>query len=173
MRGEGKYSLEDFNTSVYNTGDSTDRPYYMINELSSGMLKAASTGFHHFLDQLAVSGRLLRHYTQNVNCIERTLPSISPDCSTTLRIRHRRRYSSMAEPTLMCHTCRWTAAFKHDLFHGPSVPSCQQCEQKDTEIITMGKRSISISRLRPKMLRYEDSRRPLLRTYYVEFLESN
>ena len=71
-------SREDFNTSVHNTGDSTDRPYYMIDELSSGMLEAAPTGFHHFLDQLAVSGRLLRHYTQNVDYNDRTLPSISP-----------------------------------------------------------------------------------------------
>ena len=58
---------------------------------------------------------------------------------------------------MICHTCRWTAAFKRDLFHGPSVPSYQQCEQKDAERIAMGKRSIGISRFRPKMLLYEEA----------------
>jgi NAD+-dependent protein deacetylase SIR2 len=58
---------------------------------------------------------------------------------------------------MMCHTCRWTGALKRNLFHGPSVPSCQQYEQRDTERIVMGKRSIGISRLRPKMLLYEEA----------------
>jgi NAD-dependent SIR2 family protein deacetylase len=70
LRDKGKYSREDFPTSIYNTGDGTDHFYYMINELSSGMLTAAPTGFHQFLDQLAVSGRLLCHYTRNVDRIE-------------------------------------------------------------------------------------------------------
>jgi NAD-dependent SIR2 family protein deacetylase len=55
--------------------DSTDRFHSMIGELSSSMLKAAATGFHHFFDQPALAGRLLRHYTQNVDYIECTLPS--------------------------------------------------------------------------------------------------
>lgn len=58
---------------------------------------------------------------------------------------------------MMCHTRRWTGAFKRDLFHGPAVSPCQQCEQKDTERIVIGKRSIGISRLRPKMLLYEEA----------------
>ncbi len=93
-----------------------------------------------------------------MDCIECTLPSISPDRSAsaqdplpkTLQLHGRL-------DTMMCHTCRWTGAFKSELFHGPSTPSCQQCEKKNAERIAMGKRSIGIGRLRPKVLLYGET----------------
>jgi NAD-dependent SIR2 family protein deacetylase len=79
LRNESKYNKENFNISIYNAGYNIDRFHFIINKLLSGIFKAAAIDFHHFLDQLAVSGQLLRYYIQNVNCIECTLPSISPD----------------------------------------------------------------------------------------------
>ena len=44
------------------------------------LCSSAITGpFHRYIDQLAQQGRLVRQYSQNVDCIEDRLPSLSTD----------------------------------------------------------------------------------------------
>jgi NAD-dependent histone deacetylase SIR2 len=77
--GPKKLSRDLFDISVYNSDDSTNRFHEMIASLSAHVAHAKPTRFHHFLDGLACSGRLLRQYTQNIDCLENKLPSLSPN----------------------------------------------------------------------------------------------
>ena len=79
--GPKKLSRDLFDISVYNSDGSTNRFHGMTTGLSAHVVHAKPTKFHHFLDGLACSGRLLRQYTQNIDCLESKLPSLSPNAS--------------------------------------------------------------------------------------------
>jgi NAD-dependent SIR2 family protein deacetylase len=86
--------------------------------------KSSLTKFHHLLESLAQSGRLLRHYTQNFDCLSDRLPSLS---KRTIMIHGR-------GDTLRCHkrsshTVRITAETFSELVQS-ECPTCAE-EQKE------------------------------------------
>ncbi len=70
MRTSGRSS---FDISVFNTSGDTDRFHTMIRDMWTRSVQAEPTALHMFMDRLAQHGRLLRHYTQNVDCIAKPL----------------------------------------------------------------------------------------------------
>lgn len=74
MRKSGQAS---FDRSVYASSIAMAQLHNMLRDLWKLSTQAAPTVFHLFIDAIARDGRLLRHYTQNVDCIEQRLPEFS------------------------------------------------------------------------------------------------
>ena len=72
--GQGAQNL--FHISAYNTAKDTSHFHKLIRTLSRLSTSAEPSKFHDFLGNIASSGQLLRHYTQNVDCIEKLLPAL-------------------------------------------------------------------------------------------------
>ncbi len=113
--------------------------------------------FHHFLDRLAESGRLLRLYTQNVDCIESSLPSLSSDHSkrpkdpwpTTVQLHGR-------VDRMYCQRCQWHGSLVPELFQGAQAPLCEECKKVDLRRNKAGLRPRGIGWLRPQIVLYDE-----------------
>jgi NAD-dependent histone deacetylase SIR2 len=99
--------------------------------------------FHKVMDELARTRPHFRHYTQNIDCVERLLPDLE---AKTIRLHGRADQAR-------CEICNWVCDYKPHLFQG-SDSICQRCWQRSQDRILKGKRSLSISRLRPNVLLY-------------------
>src|ERR1051326_8137805 len=73
LKSSGK---ELFDASVYKDSKSTASFHAMVRELTEKTREASPTPFHHLLATLAHDGRLLRLYSQNVDCIDTKLPPL-------------------------------------------------------------------------------------------------
>lgn len=72
--GQGAQNL--FHISAYNTAEDGSHFHKLIRTLSRLSPSAEPSKFHDFLGKIASSSQLLRHYTQNVDCIEKLLPAL-------------------------------------------------------------------------------------------------
>jgi len=93
---------------------------------------------------LARDGRLLRHYTQNVDFIERQLTGLR---EKTVHLHGR-------IDRAVCQYCSWSGPLPTDQFVGPDAPLCQQCEAIALERVLRGKRRSGVGRIRPNVLLY-------------------
>ncbi len=116
----------------------------MIRDMSRLSVRAEPTSFHHFLDELAHNGRLLRHYTQNIDCIEHRLPDL---WEKTVQLHGR-------IDEAMCQYCGWNGPLVSDWFCGSELPDCNRCQEIALERERMGKRRLGIGRLRPNVVLY-------------------
>lgn len=112
----------------------------MICTLSEGCESAKATPFHHWLERLALEGRLLRLYSQNIDGIETTLPILG----TKLPLSKKSPWPQtvLLHGTLTkteCEKCKKISNFQRNLFAGESQPSCDTCTGK----------------LRPRVLLYD------------------
>ncbi len=73
MRKSGKVS---FDRSAYDLPHNTIQYHTVLHNLWKLSTRATPTAFHTLMDSIASDGRLLRHYTQNINCIEQSLPDL-------------------------------------------------------------------------------------------------
>jgi NAD-dependent SIR2 family protein deacetylase len=103
------------------------------------------TKFHHLLDDFARTDRLLCNLTQNIDCLEDKLPSLS---SKTVQLHGRL-------DTLVCQR-RSIHAFQvlPEDFQSRVMSPCPDCETVDKERVQMGKRSHGVGVLLPKILLY-------------------
>jgi NAD-dependent histone deacetylase SIR2 len=100
--------------------------------------------FHKVLDELARTRPHFRHYTQNIDCVERLLPDLD---AKTIRLHGRADQSR-------CEICNLVCDYKPYLFQGSDSLSCQRYLQRSQARTLKGKRSLSIGRLRPNVLLY-------------------
>ncbi|OCK74313.1 DHS-like NAD/FAD-binding domain-containing protein [Lepidopterella palustris CBS 459.81] len=107
--------------------------------------KATPTRFHHFLDKLAQSGRLHRHYTQNIDCLESKLPWLS---HKTLQLHGRL-------DTLVCQKrSTHSVQITPEDFEQRVISQCLECVEADKARVEKGKRSHGVGVLLPKVLLY-------------------
>ena len=139
-----KSARTSFDISVYNSPVDTDRFHAMVRDISRRSERAEPTAFHHFLDELARNGCLLRHYTQNIDCIEHRLPNL---WEKTLQLHGR-------IDEAMCQHCGWNGPLVSDWFCGSEPPDCDRCQEIALEREMMGKRRRGIGRLRPNVVLY-------------------
>ena len=116
----------------------------MIRYFSAAVSTALPTAFHHFLDGLAKEGLLLRHYTQNIDCLEHHLPALN-ERTTWLHGRI---------DQAKCHHCGSTTPLVPSAFTGNEPPECVRCQDVALERHIMGKRSRGVGRLRPNIVLY-------------------
>jgi len=139
-----KSSQNTLHISAYDSSEATGRFHTLIRNISRFSALAKPTNFHTFLESLALSGHLLRHYTQNIDCVEGHLPEL---WAKTVQLHGRIDQA-------VCQSCRWTVPFLVDSFCRPHLPDCQRCEEVVLEREKMGKRHRGIGRLRPNVVLY-------------------
>ena len=100
--------------------------------------------FHKVIDKFARTRPHFRHYTQNIDCVERLLPDLD---AKTVRLHGR-------VDQARCEIYNWVCDYKPHLFQGSDSLYCQRCLQRSQARILKGKRSLKISRLRPNVLLY-------------------
>lgn len=103
-----------FDISVYNSPIDTGRFHAMVCDIYRLSVQAEPTPFHRFLDALAHNGCLLRHYTQNIDCIEHHLPNL---WEKTVQLHGR-------IDEAMCQYCGWNGPLVSDRFCGSDLPDC-------------------------------------------------
>lgn len=86
-----------FHISVYNSPIDTDRFHPVALNLSRLSAQAEPTVFHTFMDKVVRDGRLLRHYTQNIDYIEQRLPDLRGE---TVQLHGRTDQA-------ICQSCGW------------------------------------------------------------------
>jgi len=143
MRKCGRIS---FDISAYDSSQATERFHTVIRDISRLSAQAKPTPFHHFMDQLAQDGRLLRHYTQNIDCIERRLCHLREQ---TIQLHGRIDQAR-------CQSCCWSGPLVAESFVGSELPDCPRCQQVALEREQMGKRRLGIGRIRPNVVLYGD-----------------
>ncbi|GAO13964.1 uncharacterized protein UV8b_01963 [Ustilaginoidea virens] len=155
VKASGKHL---FDASVYKHESSTTSFHTMVREMSEMSKKAQPTPFHHLLASLAQEGRLLRLYSQNIDCIDTSMKPLQTQTPlepkapwpTTIQL-----HGSLDK--MVCTKCADIQPFQSDLFDGPEAPLCESCRNLD-EVRTAhaGKRSHGIGRLRPRFVLYNE-----------------
>jgi NAD-dependent histone deacetylase SIR2 len=130
----------------------------MVRDLSSLTKEAKSTPFHHMLATIAEEGRLMRLYSQNVDCLDTSLKPLA----TNIPLNTKAPWPVTIQlhgglEKMQCTKCSEVNSFNGDLFQGPEPPPCGQCQEADFVRTKFGgKRSHGIGRLRPRMVLYNE-----------------
>lgn len=130
----------------------------MVRDLSSLTKEAKPTAFHHMLATLAHEGRLMRLYSQNVDCLDTSLKPLA----TTIPLEPKGPWPVTIQlhggiDKMQCTKCNEIRNFDGSLFEGSEAPLCKEC--KETDLVRTqhaGKRSHGIGRLRPRMVLYNE-----------------
>lgn len=155
LKASGKHL---FDASVYKHDSSTQSFHDMVREMVEMTNNASPTPFHHLLASLAQEGRLLRLYSQNIDCIDTSMKPLATNVPlntkgpwpTTIQL-----HGGLEK--MVCTKCSALSPFNPDLFDGPQAPLCEGC-RLDDEVRTShaGKRSHGIGRLRPRFVLYNE-----------------
>lgn len=155
LKGSGKHL---FDASVYKHDSSTQSFHTMVREMSQMTQKARPTPFHHLLASLAQEGRLLRLYSQNIDCLDTSMKPLA----TNVPLNPKGPWPATIQlhgglEKMVCTKCGKLEPFNGDVFDGPEAPLCPTC-QVDDEVRTAhaGKRSHGIGRLRPRFVLYNE-----------------
>jgi NAD-dependent SIR2 family protein deacetylase len=135
-----------FNRSLYSSSDEITGFYSIVHgmyeRLHSDLTEPSP--FHKVMDELARTRPYFRHYTQNIDCVERLLPDLD---AKTIRLHGR-------VDQARCGICNWVCDYKPHLFQGSDSLYCQRCLQRSQARTLQGKRSLKVGRLRPNVLLY-------------------
>jgi NAD-dependent histone deacetylase SIR2 len=146
---------------VYNDSTQTKNFHSTMSDLHSLCTSSSSTPFHEFINEISGNNRLLRLYTQNIDCLDTSLSHLSTrdlraasedeeEWPKTVQLHGSIKYMN-------CSKCQWTSEFEPSLFtRSESVPECPECIKVDSARVDSGKRSIGIGRLRPKVVLYNE-----------------
>ncbi|KXJ91936.1 DHS-like NAD/FAD-binding domain-containing protein [Microdochium bolleyi] len=147
-----------FDASVYRNDESTTHFHTMVRELAALSAKAKPTQFHDLLASLAHEGRLLRLYTQNIDCLDSQLPPLD----TTVPLNEKGPWKKTVQlhgglSKMVCSKCSKVSTFDASIFHGPEAPLCDECEALDlVRTSHAGKRSHGVGKLRPRFVLYNE-----------------
>ncbi|SPN96887.1 related to NAD-dependent histone deacetylases [Cephalotrichum gorgonifer] len=148
-----------FDAAVYRHDASTQSFHTMVRELSTMTSKASPTPFHHLLASLAAEGRLLRLYTQNVDCIDTNLPPLA----TTVPLNTKAPWPVTIQlhgglEKMVCTKCGDVAPLDGDKFTSHEAPLCQTCQtQEHLRVNFANKRSQGVGRMRPRIVLYNEA----------------
>ncbi|OIW35131.1 DHS-like NAD/FAD-binding domain-containing protein, partial [Coniochaeta ligniaria NRRL 30616] len=155
IKGSGKHL---FDASVYKHDSSTSSFHDMVRRMSEQISEANPTPFHHLLASIAEEGRLLRLYTQNIDCIDTNMPPLA----TTVPLNNKGPWPKSIQlhgglDKMVCSKCGTLEKFDPSLFDGPEPPPCKAClEQENVRITFAGKRSHGVGKLRPRIVLYNE-----------------
>lgn len=156
LKGSGKHL---FDAAVYRDDSSTQSFHTMVRELASMTSKATPTPFHHLLASLAAEGRLMRLYTQNVDCIDTNMKPLATN--VPLNIKGPWPVTVQLHGGLqkmVCTKCGELESFDGDRFTSHEAPLCQTCQtQEELRIKFARKRSQGVGRIRPRIVLYNES----------------
>jgi NAD-dependent SIR2 family protein deacetylase len=141
-----KSKKTSFNRSLYSSSDEITGFYSTVRDMCKRLHSDLTepSPFHKVMDGLARTRPHFRHYTQNIDCVERLLPNLD---AKTVRLHGR-------VDQARCEICNWICDYEPQLFYGSNSLYCQRCLQRSQARILQGKRSLTIGRLRPNVLLY-------------------
>lgn len=146
-----------FDAAVYRDESLTASFHDMVRELSKEAADSAPTAFHHMLARIAQDNRLSRLYTQNIDCIESSLPPLLTQVPLPSKApwpRCIQLHGSLDK--MVCQKCRHLAEFDRNLFDGPEPPACPACTETDDLRTTTGQRSHGVGKMRPRIVLYNE-----------------
>lgn len=130
----------------------------MVRDLSSLTKEAQPTAFHHMLATIANEGRMMRLYSQNVDCLDIALKPL--ETKTPLNTKGPWPVTIQLHGgihKMQCTKCSEIYDFDGSLFLGHEAPLCKDCKEIDfVRTEHAGKRSHGIGRLRPRMVLYNE-----------------
>ncbi|RPB14949.1 DHS-like NAD/FAD-binding domain-containing protein [Morchella conica CCBAS932] len=146
-----------FDASVYKDDQLTSSFHDMVRNLHTMTSNASPTEFHHLLATLANQGRLLRLYSQNVDCIDTQLQPLK----TAVPLGNKGPWPRTIQlhgglENMVCSKCGWLAAFNASLFKGSEPPDCTECMEMDSVRGVAGKRALGVGKLRPRIVLYNE-----------------
>lgn len=155
LAGSGKHL---FDASVYKH-DATTRSFHkMVREMAQMTQSAKPTPFHHLLASLAQEGRLLRLYSQNIDCIDTSMKPLA----TNIPLNPKGPWPATIQlhgslEKMVCTKCGQLQPFDGSVFDGAEAPLCGACVVDDqVRTAHAGKRSHGIGRLRPRFVLYNE-----------------
>lgn len=146
-----------FDAAVYRDESLTASFHDMVRTLSKEAADSSPTAFHHMLARLAQDNRLSRLYTQNIDCIESSLPPLLTQVPLPSKApwpRCIQLHGSLDK--MVCQKCRHLAEFDRNLFNGPEAPACPACTETDDLRTTTGQRSHGVGKMRPRIVLYNE-----------------
>ncbi|OAA73457.1 NAD-dependent histone deacetylase SIR2 [Cordyceps fumosorosea ARSEF 2679] len=155
VKSSGKHL---FDASVYKHDSSTQSFHDMVRDMAKKSAGASPTLFHHMLASLAQEGRLLRLYSQNIDCIDTQMKPLE----TNVPLNPKGPWPKTIQlhgglQHMVCTKCSDLSPLKPELFNGPEPPLCSACAEQDSIRTNFGgKRSHGIGRIRPRFVLYNE-----------------
>ncbi|KAI9171367.1 NAD-dependent histone deacetylase SIR2 [Paramyrothecium foliicola] len=155
LKASGKHL---FDASVYKHDSSTQSFHTMVRGMDQMTKAAKPTPFHHLLASLAHEGRLLRLYSQNIDCIDTRMAPLA----TKVPLNTKGPWPATIQlhgglEMMVCTKCGELKDFDGEVFNGPEAPLCNACVVIDqVRTAHAGKRSHGIGRLRPRFVLYNE-----------------
>lgn len=146
-----------FDAAVYRDESLTASFHEMVRTLSKDAADSNPTAFHHMLARMAQDNRLSRLYTQNIDCIESSLPPLLTQVPLPAKApwpRCIQLHGSLDK--MVCQKCRHLAELDRNLFNGPEAPACPACTETDDIRTTTGQRSHGVGKMRPRIVLYNE-----------------
>ncbi|KAL2221231.1 DHS-like NAD/FAD-binding domain-containing protein [Thermoascus aurantiacus ATCC 26904] len=146
-----------FDAAVYRDESLTASFHEMVRTLSEEASKSSPTAFHHMLARIARENRLVRLYTQNIDCIETSMPPLATQVPLNNKApwpRTIQLHGSLSK--MVCQKCRHLSDLKRELFNGPDAPLCPACSETDAVRATTGQRSHGVGKMRPRIVLYNE-----------------
>ncbi|KAG0329944.1 hypothetical protein BG004_002214, partial [Podila humilis] len=122
-----------FDANLFRDCTTTAVFYTFISELHAQTLKAKPSPTHHFIKMLAEKGKLLRCYTQNIDCLEEELGMetnlVCEKGKVKKDVNVVQLHGSLRK--LKCTICSEPYGFQNDfekVFREGEAPDCPKCE---------------------------------------------
>ncbi|GJJ74219.1 hypothetical protein EMPS_06577 [Entomortierella parvispora] len=151
-----------FDANLFRDESTTAVFYTFISELHAQTLKAKPSPTHHFIKMLAEKGKLLRCYTQNIDCLEEELGMETSLVCEKGKVKKDvnvvQLHGSLRK--LKCTLCSEPYGFLNDyekVFREGEAPGCPKCELNDVIRVAQGKRKIATGTLRPDIVLYNEN----------------
>ncbi|KAG0237879.1 hypothetical protein BGW41_008305 [Actinomortierella wolfii] len=151
-----------FDANLFRDCATTAVFYTFISELYRHTLEAKPSPTHRFIKFLADKGKLLRCYTQNIDCLEERL-----DMNTDLvcdqgkiqkDVKVVQLHGSLKKLkcTICCNPYPFNKEYE-DVFKEGEAPDCPKCLENDMIRNAMGKRRTTTGTLRPDIVLYNEN----------------
>ncbi|KAI1320484.1 hypothetical protein EDD11_000869 [Mortierella claussenii] len=151
-----------FDANLFRDCTTTAVFYTFISELHAQTIKAKPSPTHHFIKLLSEKGKLLRCYTQNIDCLEEELgmeTSLVCDKGKVKKdVNVVQLHGSLRK--LKCTLCSEPYGFQTDfekVFREGEAPDCPKCELNDVIRVAQGKRKVATGTLRPDIVLYNEN----------------
>ena len=144
-----------FDARLFNDPLSTKVFFTFMSELKEITDNASTTPVHHFIKRLDDKKKLLRCYTQNIDCLEERLGMQSQPLDNNSKVVM--LHGSLSH--VICSVCKTRFAYdgKHkESFSAGSPPDCSSCSERSSLRQAQNKRGLPVGHLRPDIILYNE-----------------
>ncbi|CDK27762.1 unnamed protein product [Kuraishia capsulata CBS 1993] len=155
--GPGGSGKQLFDYNVFRSEESTQKFHKMIQRLFQMSREAEPSKFHRYIDKVSGSDRLVRLYTQNIDCLEIQLPNLATATPLIPRPPFPKTIQLHGNVQLMsCSKCKYTTNMDPSFFEHSKGGICPECEEWETINQIAGKRARGCGVMRPRIVLYNE-----------------